>query len=718
MANKENQPFNSEQRVEPRLPAEPGTTVHIQCDQRQIIGTLQDKNDAGAGLQVAEAFLDMLPDDKEVALTYSMPYGVVSRRAKVCWLGASENGKLKLGTAFLDDGDGFQTDYQKLWKQFNGADKLETAAHAWLALQCAMISGVTRGVLVIGKAGGDSYSPVSFWPEGQRSSLALTEAVELALHEQRGVLRDQGQVDQELGLQICHIAYPLLYGSQLYGAVAIEVVVRAEQYLRSSMRQLQWGTAWLELFVRREEGKKYSPEHQQLATVLDLIAVGLEQQNFQEAATAVATELADLLKCERVSIGFLEKKYIRVRAVSHSAQFADKSNLIADIGLAMDEAMTQMDTLVYPPLNEQKVSVLRCHEKMQREQGCGSICTIPFCGDDHVFGALTLEKPPGQMFEKPTVDLCETIASLIGPILEAKRKEDLWLIQKAWLSVTEHYRHLVGPAHGALKLAVALSVFVLLFGILASGEYRISADIHLEGEIQRAIAVPFDGFINEAHVRAGDVVKKGMILAKLDDRELLLEKAKLESQHQQYLEEYRDALGQSERSKVSVLKAQLGQVEAQMALIDSQLSRININAPFSGVIVSGDLSQKLGSPSQRGDVLFEIAPLDAYRVILEVDERDIAYVKAGQTGRLILTGHAAQLIPFRVNKITPVSEAKEGRNYFRVEASLDESPAYLRPGMKGVGKIHAGEHKLMWIWSKNLLDWLRLTFWTWWPDGL
>lgn len=718
MANTENQPFTIEQRSEPRLPVEPGTTVHIQSDQQEIIGTMQDKNNVGLGLQVGEAFRDLLEDDKEVALTYSMPYGVVSRRAKVCWLSDPENGQLKLGTSFLDDGDGFQTDYQKLWKQFSDADKLETAAQAWLALQCAMISGVSRGVLVVGKPASDNYSPVAFWPEGRRSSLALTEAVELALHERRAVLRDQGQVDQELGLRICHIAYPLMYGSELYGAIAIEMVVRAEHYMRSCMRQLQWGTAWLELFVRREEGKKYSPENQQLATVLDLIAVGLEQQNFQDAATAVATELADLLKCERVSIGFLEKKYIRVRAISHSAQFADKSNLIANIGLAMDEAMEQMDTLVCPPLNQQKVSVLKCHEKMQREQGCGSICTIPFCSRNQVFGALTLEKPPGQMFEKQTIDLCETIASLIGPILESKRKEDLWLIRKAWLSLTEHYKHLVGPAHGGLKLGVALSVLVLLFAILATGEYRISADTHLEGEIQRAIAVPFDGFINEAHVRAGDVVEQGVLLAKLDDRELLLEKAKLESQHQQYLEEYRDALGQSDRSKVSVLKAQLGQVEAQMALIESQLSRINIKAPFSGVIVSGDLSQKLGSPSQRGDVLFEIAPLNAYRVILEVDERDIAYVKVGQAGQLVLTGHAQQVIPFVVNKITPVSEAKEGRNYFRVEASLEQSPAYLRPGMKGVGKIHAGEHKLMWIWTKNLLDWLRLTFWTWWPDGL
>jgi hypothetical protein len=581
-----------------------------------------------------------------------------------------------------------------------------------------MLSGVTRGVLVLGKPDSGTYTPISFWPEGHRGSLGLTEAVELALHEKRGVLRNQGQKDPHLNIPVCQIGYPLMLGSQLYGVVALEMAVRAEHLMRACIRQLQWGAAWLELFIRREEGKKYSPENRQLATVLELIAVGLEQERFQASATALATELASLLKCERVSIGFLEGKYIQVRALSHSINFAKKSNLIQSIGLAMDEAMEQMTTLVYPPPDQNTVQILRCHEKLARDEGSGGICTIPFCSNGEVFGALTLEHPPGQRFERQTVDLCETMASLIGPILESKRKEDLWLIQKAWLSVKAFYKRLTGPAHGGLKVATVSLVAALLFFSIAEGNYRIAADTYLEGAIQRVIAAPFDGFISESYVRPGDTVKDGMLLAKLDDTDLMLERTKLESQKEQYLKEYRDALGQADRSKVSVLKAQIGQVDAQLSMTDAQLSRINVKAPFDGVIVSGDLSQKLGAPAQRGDVLFEIAPAEAYRVILEVDERDIAEVRIDQPGELVLTGHAETVIPFRVTKITPVSEAKEGRNYFRVEAELGKKLNFLRPGIKGVGKIQAGERKLVWIWTRNLIDWLRLTLWTWWPEGL
>ncbi len=712
------QAYRAELRNEERIPVESGCTVIIQCDSHEIIGTIENKSDGGLGVLVAEASRPYLEKYNVLAMTYSMPFGLVSQRAQVCWIKPKQGGGLLSGVSFLENDTGFQTHYQKLWKQFNDANSLETAARFWLSLQCAMLSGVTRGIVVLGKPDSGSFVPISFWPEGQRGSLGLTEAAELALHERRGVLRNQGQQDPGLKIPVCYIGFPLLVGEQLYGVVAFEIVARAEHLMRASMRQLQWGISWLELFVRREEGKKYTPENQQLVTVLELITSSLEHEKFQASVTAVATELATLLKCDRVSIGFLKGKYIQVTALSHSVDFAKKSNLIQSIGLSMDEAMEQKASVVYPPLEEKSVQIVRCHEKLMREQGSGSVCTIPFCSNGNVFGAITLERPPGQSFERQTVELCETIATLIGPILETKRKEDLWLGQKAWLSIKNFFACLLGPAHGGLKLAALLVLGALLFCLFATGDYRIAADTKLEGSIQRVIATPFDSYISEAHVRPGDIVKKGTLLAKLDDTDLILERTKWESQKEQYLKEYRDALGQAERSKISVLNAQLGQAQAQLDITDAQLARIQIKAPFDGVIVSGDLSQSLGAPSQRGDVLFEIAPLEDYRVVLEVDERDISDIKVAQKGELVLTGLSDTVIPFSVNKITPVSETKEGRNYFRVEAELEKKLDFLRPGMEGVGKIRIGERKLIWIWSKNLLDWLRLSLWTWWPEGL
>jgi len=707
-----------ENRNEDRIPVESGTTVIIHSGDREIIGTIEDKSEGGLGVKVPEASKQYLQQDTTMTMTYSMPYGLVSQSAQVCWSNSDNAGKLTIGTSFLASEPGFQTDYQKLWKDFIDAEKLEDAARLWLSLQSAMISGVTRGVVVLGQSDSEAYKPIAFWPEGQNGTIGLTEVAELALHEKRGVLRDEGLFNKELDLRVCYIGFPIMLEEKVYGVVAIEIVVRQESLMRAVMRQLQWGAAWIELFIRRIEGKKYTPENQQLATVLELIATSLQHEKFQAAATSVVTELATLLECERVSIGFLKGKYMQVEALSHSADFAKKSKLVQGLGLAMDESMDQQASLVFPAYEGDTVKILKCHEKLVREQGTGSVCTIPLSNKSEVFGALTLERATGNLFVKSTVELCETIASLVGPILEAKRKEDLWLITKFGLSLKSFVSNLIGPAHAGLKITTFLFLSVLLFFTVAVGDFRITADTSLEGSIQRVIVTPFDGYIGDAYVRAGDVVKKGSPLVKLDDNDLILERAKWDSQKAQYLKEYRDALGKSERSKVSILKAQLSQVDAQLAMVDAQLSRIRINAPFDGVIVSGDLNQSLGSPSQRGEVLFEIAPLEAYRVILEVDERDISVIKIGQVGELVLTGHSDKVIAFKVNSVTPVSEVKEGRNYFKVEARLDQKIDSLRPGMKGVGKILIGERHLIWMWTRPLVDWLRLSLWTWWPQGL
>jgi hypothetical protein len=131
--------------------------------------------------------------------------------------------------------------------------------------------------------------------------------------------------------------------------------------------------------------------------------------------------------------------------------------------------------------------------------------------------------------------------------------------------------------------------------------------------------------------------------------------------------------------------------------------------------MKGDLSQSLGAPVERGQVLFELAPLESYRVIVQVDEREIADISVGQRGKLMMPSMPGDLFSFHVEKITPVSVAKEGRNYFRVEAKLETNSERLRPGMEGVGKVTVDERRLIWIWTHELIDWLRLWLWSWWP---
>jgi RND family efflux transporter MFP subunit len=332
-----------------------------------------------------------------------------------------------------------------------------------------------------------------------------------------------------------------------------------------------------------------------------------------------------------------------------------------------------------------------------------------------VLGALVLELPTGSEFDARTVELCEHAALLVGPVLDVKRKEDRWLAQKAIESLTTLLGRLVGPRHVALKLWTLLIAAAIAFFAIVDGDYMITADASLEGAVQRAITAAMHGYIVEARVRAGDVVRAGTVLAALDDRDLRLERQKLVSQSLQLESERRQAIAEANRARAGILEAQAAQIRAQMALIEEQISRTRLLAPFDAVVVKGDLSQSLGAAVERGNVLFEVAPLDTYRVIMKVDERDITEVAVGQSGRLALTSMPNEEIALVVEKITPVSVIEEGRNYFRVEAAAKGATDKLRPGMEGVGKIHVERRKLLWIWTHKLVHWARMWVWSWWP---
>jgi multidrug resistance efflux pump len=300
-------------------------------------------------------------------------------------------------------------------------------------------------------------------------------------------------------------------------------------------------------------------------------------------------------------------------------------------------------------------------------------------------------------------------------VLEVQRREDRWLPAKALEALRTQLDHLVGPRHVGLKLGVVATSLVLFFLAVAKGDYRVTADAVLEPAVVRASVTPFDGYVAAAPARAGDVVKQGDLLAELDDRDIGLERLRWVSEAAQYEQQYRQALAVRDAAEAEIAAASLAEARAELARADDRLARTEIRAPFDGVVVTGDLSQQLGAPVEKGSTLFEVAPLDAYRLILQVDERDVAEVRVGQTGRLVLSSLPDDPLDFEVVKLTPVSTAEEGVNFFRVEAGIDLEDGRLRPAIEGVGKIEVGRRRLIWIWTHDAIDWLRLQLWAWLP---
>ena len=583
---------------------------------------------------------------------------------------------------------------------------MNTTAQAWLNLQCEIVPGACRGVVLTGGTGEEALEPAAYWPgDGTDVPDGLLAAARQAAASRSGVVCTEC-VDEDHSI----IASPLGTQGAGLGAAAIEVSDSEQARHQAILQLLQWGGSWLEL-LRRTQAE--APSQDRLATILELLAESLEHEEFQAAATTAVTELAGRAGCERVSLGLLRGKHVVVYAMSHSAKIDARSNLVRDIGAAMDEAIDQDATLTFPPLPDAPPLVAFAQEALAEQASGSAVCSTPLFSGDRAIGALTLERDSERGFDRPLVDVCETLGSLLGPLLELKHDRGRWIGFKVWDSLHGFTRRLLGPGHFGLKLNALAATALVGFLSLAVGDFRITAPARLEGSIKHVVAAPLDGYVASASFRAGDTVAAGDVLATLDDTDLTLERVRLLGQQEQLRKEHRAALSGHDRSSAALVRARMKQTRAQIELLDEQLARTRLTAPFSGVVVSGDLSQALGSPVEQGQVLFEVALLDSYRVVLDVDERDIGEAAAGQSGQLALTGLPDGSIPLSLVRLLPVSTAEGGRNFFQVEATLGRSAATLRPGMEGVAKIDVEPRKLVWIWSHNLVNWLRLSVWTW-----
>lgn len=591
---------------------------------------------------------------------------------------------------------------------------------AWLETQCSMIKGFLSAHVLRIANGQQKLNYLAALPERCNNLKPAASGIKHCLSNNEHLIESNISSFSFDGLRVDRITYPLILDDEQKLLLIIELDNRSEIMQRAVINMLNWGRQWLFIVpsntaiatTSAQETQSAAANDSEHRNLLHLAASTLEQATFSDAATALATELASALACTRVSVGARSGRYMQVRALSHSASFDHKSNSMRDIAAAMDEALEQDESITLPAPAGPAVLIRRAHKTLAANSSNPSICTLPITWQNETFLAITLERNNEHAFNAQEQQTLQQLMHLLAPILFLQLQAERSILTRIADRLRDFSKKLAGPRHGKLKIVSASLLALLLFLGFAKGEYRVSADALVEGAVQRAIVAPIDGFLAQANVRAGDVVDAEQLMGKLDDKDLKLEQLRIASEQQQLLGEYREAMAAHDNAKVSIFSARIEQANAQMKLLNEQLRRTKLLAPFAGIVIEGDLSQSLGAPVSRGDVLFKVAPLEDFKIILKVDEQDIAGIDAGQPGKLALTSLPGEQLQIKVDKITAVSRAEDQRNYFRVEATVLGDAQRLRPGMEGIGKIEAGEHKLLWIWTHKLVDWLRLKSWS------
>lgn len=609
-------------------------------------------------------------------------------------------------------------DSAQSWSAFTGAKTSQAFLQGWLDVVCTQSAHIQAAALLIKDQAGTSLVPAAVWPKAAQDLSHLNGTVERCLQQRRGLLEPVANASPATTL----LAYPIMLEEQIMGAVVVEIRANAAQ-ATPLLQHLHWGLGWLIESFQRLTVQQSVQQSQRIGSITQALALALQPRKLREILFEIANDTARRLNCARVGIGMVSSEAVTLTALSDAAWLEKSSSLSKHYSAAMEEALDSREMQIYPAMPSQNVNgqslppaVLPQHAQLLSAQNARRVLSMPMIQGVQCIAIMTLEWHGEHDCTPEHIAWLEAYGSLLPTILEDKRQAEKGYLAKAYSAFKDLATILFGPRHLLWKTATVASLLLLAILVLVPINYRVTAKALLEGQTQRVAVAPFEGFISAAPVRAGDTVQTGQLMAQLDDRDLKVDLAKWSSERDQYERKLREAMAAHEMSNVQILDAQFKQADAQVKLATEKIIRAKITAPYPGIVVSGDLSQMIGSPVETGKKLFEIAPLEQYRIVLQVDEKDIRHIEAAQTGQIVVSGVNDDPMPLTVTKVTPVASAQDGKNTFRVEASLngDISPR-LRPGMEGVGKVSVGSRSLWWIITHTFTDWLRLGLWNWLP---
>jgi membrane fusion protein, multidrug efflux system len=215
-----------------------------------------------------------------------------------------------------------------------------------------------------------------------------------------------------------------------------------------------------------------------------------------------------------------------------------------------------------------------------------------------------------------------------------------------------------------------------------NASYNGTATLVTDHEAQ--VASKTSGVLVKLLVEEGSIVHEGQLLAELDDSTPVAAVAQAEAQ--MHKADATFAYAEQSIQKQLISKREYDQanfdMQTQRAALQTaklQLAYTRIMAPVSGVVA--ERSVKLGNLVQVNQSLFRIVNMDTLQAVLNVPERQLGILKAGQTVALEADALPGQKFAGNILRIAPVVDPTSGT--FRVTCEFRDKSRTLKPGMFG-----------------------------------
>lgn len=243
------------------------------------------------------------------------------------------------------------------------------------------------------------------------------------------------------------------------------------------------------------------------------------------------------------------------------------------------------------------------------------------------------------------------------------------------------------------------NIAVIDSGVIRSGPI-ISGS--LEPEVQATVRAEIAGQVLQTYVEQGDSVRKGQLLARIDDTalrqaelsaesavrsaETTLQNAQRDLARNQRLYQAgaiaeRDV--QASQQAVSSAQAALANAKSNLALAQQQLRKATVQAPFTGIV--SQRSVNAGDAVQPGGAMFTVVDPSSMRLEAAVPAAQLSALRVGEPVRFSVTGYPDRTFTGHISRISPAADP--ATRQVQIYASIPNAGHALVAGLYAQGTV-------------------------------
>lgn len=339
---------------------------------------------------------------------------------------------------------------------------------------------------------------------------------------------------------------------------------------------------------------------------------------------------------------------------------------------------------------------------------------------------LTVFGPPGPVGDvrPPVLALAQWLGELTGKALSAAM-----LHQSVPLGPSLAQLGRWGDAATATKKRrwlfwLGLLGAAIILGCIWPLTIKVEGDCVVLPQRRALVTAEAPGRIDEVLVREGDRVARDQVIARLDTRRLRSE-LEVTQQTRKRLE----AEAERQRGQGKEALARMASLEASAASqtekrLELEIEMATLRAPMDGIVLTKEVHLKTGTFLQAGEVMTELASMDAWDLRVLVQEADISLVeealdkKAPRPVNYLLYTQSARPMSASLEtkqQISPALQASKDGGVFsitlpRIHFPKDLEPI-MRPGLTGRAKIELDRRPAGYVLLRKFARWLRMRWW-------